>query len=205
MNTILTDLDRKKFEPVIKEMTLLCPDIMARKIPRANVQQAFVLAFAGSVMNKDSKILSVGSHEDTASQSFVRMKHSIVEIDPVINVSLDDYFKNTKEKFDVIISTSVIEHVQDDELFIDQICKLLNVGGYAILTCDYNNSYVPGYAKPIEDFRLYTKHDLLGRLLSIVIKNNCELYGDINYDFPPDFEYGGCKYSFATYVFKKRS
>ena len=48
-----------------------------------------------------------------------------------------------------------------------------------------------------------TKNDLLIRFKSILAINNCEIYGDINYDFPPDFMYAGSFYSFASYVFKK--
>lgn len=203
MNTILTDVQRKAYEATIAELFKLCPETMSRKIPRANVQQAFVLDTVKKLSNTDSKILSVGSYEDTASESLVKLGYQLTEIDPNINMDLNKFFHSTQDKFDIILSTSVIEHVEDDELFIDQICKLLKVGGHAVITCDYRDDYKPGHPKPVEDYRLYTKHDLLSRLKSILDKNNCVLDGQPDYDYPPDFLYQVYWYSFATYVFKK--
>lgn len=203
MNTILTDNQRKVYENVIAELFKLCPATMSRKIPRANVQQAFVLDTVRKLSSKDSKILSVGSYEDTASESLAKLGYQLTEIDPTINMDLDKFFNSTQEKYDTILSTSVIEHVENDELFIDQICKLLNVGGHAVITCDFRNDYKPGDPKPGEDYRLYTKHDLLFRFKSILDENNCVLEGEPDYEYPPDFQYQVYWYSFATYVFRK--
>src|SRR6185503_6174263 len=114
----------------------------------------------------------------------------VIGVDPVMNMSLDTFFKLTKDKFDIIFSTSVIEHVKDDELFIEQICKLLKPEGYAILTCDFRDDYKEGDPKPVEDERLYTKHDLTVRLNNIAKQDGCEMIGEINYDGEPDFCYG---------------
>ena len=62
-----------------------------------------------------------------------------------------------KQSFDIIISTSVIEHVEDDEKFIEDIAYLLKKGGYAILTCDFNDYYKKGDDIPDGDYRFYTK------------------------------------------------
>jgi len=67
----------------------------------------------------------------------------------------------------------VIEHVKDDELFISQIRDLLGVGGVAILTMDFKNGYKDHNARPVEDYRLYTPEDILGRLVPLL--HNCEL------------------------------
>jgi len=203
MNIILTDKQREIYKDVINELFKLCPDTMSRKIPRANVQQAFVLDAVKKLSNKNSKILSVGSYEDTASESLVKLGYQLTEIDPAINVDLNQFFLSTQEKFDTILSTSVIEHVENDELFIDQICKLLKVGGSAVLTCDFRDDYKPGHPKPSEDYRLYTKNDLLIRFKSILDNNGCVLSGEPDYDHAPDFQYQVYWYSFATYVFKK--
>lgn len=151
----------------------------------------------------ESELLCVGSFEDTACEFVQKLGYNVHAIDPCLNLSLNDYFGTTHRKFDLIFSTSVIEHVEDDELFINQICKLLKPNGYAVLTCDFNNDYRSGMGKPLEDFRLYTKEDLLVRLNNILKQNGCEMYGEIDYDHEPDFQYSTYTYTFATYIFKK--
>lgn len=205
MNIILNDAKREIYRSAIYEITNLCPETIARKIPRANIQQAFVFDTVRKLVNKDAKLLCVGSYEDTACESLKKLGYDIVAIDPAINHSLEQFYNTNghTNKFDLIFSTSVIEHVQDDELFIAQICQLLKPNGYAVLTCDFNNDWKAGQGKPSEDFRLYTKLDLLDRFNTILKSNRCKMYGDINYDEAPDFNYGGFRYTFATYVFSK--
>lgn len=203
MNIILDDTQREKYKDTINILKTVCPETISRKIDRANVQQGFMLDQVLSLTHSTSELLCVGSFEDTACEALKSYGRNIHEIDPEINISLDTFFKSTTQKFDVVFSTSVIEHVGNDEIFLDQICKLIKPGGYGVLTCDFNNDYKIGDAKPKEDYRLYTKHDLLGRLNKILLDNGCSLYGEINYDAKPDFHYGGCVYSFATYTFVK--
>lgn len=205
LNKILNNKEREFYKNSINELFLLCPETIKRKIPEANVQQAFVLETTKLLLNENNEILSIGSFDDTASESLIKLEFNVTEIDPSINYDLHTYYVNNKEKrFDIIISTSVIEHVENDELFIDEICKLLKSGGYAILTCDYKNNYKLGDPKPDVDFRMYTKKDLLERLRKILYSNNCDIYGDYNYESPEDFTYQECLYSFASYVIKKQ-
>ncbi len=211
MNILLNDTQREKYKYIIELLTELCPKLIERKIARANVQQAFVydMVYELAIKNDDwSNFLCVGCHEDTAYEALSKKHFRIGGIDPLSSgMTLNDYFNfnNGKKLFNIIFSTSVIEHVEDDEQFIDQICKLLYPGGTAILTCDFKEGWKPSDDKPGEDYRLYTKHDLLGRLHKILTANNCSLVGDINYEGEPDFTYGIHKYSFATYVFRKQS
>jgi SAM-dependent methyltransferase len=203
MNIILNDAQREKYQPVIEELFALCPETMQRKIPRANVQQAFVLDTVRRLSTPSSKLLCVGSYEDTACEALIKLGYNVVAIDPAINMSLDTFFQQADSKFDAVFSTSVIEHVKDDEIFLDQICKLTKSNGYGVLTCDFRDDYNGNKNKPGEDVRLYTKNDLLVRLKKILTNNHCSLHGTIDYDYPPDFHYGIYIYSFATYVFRK--
>jgi hypothetical protein len=204
MNIILNDTQREKYKTVIEELFTLCPETIKRKIPRANIQQAFVLDTVRALSNKNDKLLCVGSYEDTASEALIKLGFNVVAIDPNVNMSLEIFFNQTNEKYNVVFSTSVIEHVEHDEVFLDQICKLIQSGGYGVLTCDFRDDYNGNKNKPGEDYRLYTKNDLLIRLKKILTNNSCVLYGDIDYDHPPDFQYGIYTYSFASYVFKKQ-
>ncbi len=205
MNYLLTQDKLNNFSNELDMLYKYCPETMTRKIKEANIQQAFVLQTALKCTGAGHNILSVGSYEDTASETLRKLNYDITEIDPVLNYDLNTYFNNNRDiLFNTIISTSVIEHVENDEEFIDNICKLLKVDGYAIITCDFNNKYISdNLTKPNEDYRLYTEYDLLIRLNSIIESNGCELVQPIDYSGVADFIYNGNLYTFATYVFKK--
>ncbi|MFT3946315.1 MAG: hypothetical protein QM763_05010 [Agriterribacter sp.] len=209
LNRILDNNARKQYAPAIAKLQELVPLTMAKKIAEANVQQAFVFDTVYRLMpdKKKPKILCVGSYEDTAAMSLKKMGFKIEEIDPVINYYLQEYYTKPgieKNTYDIIFSTSVIEHDPDDESFIKCIEGLLALNGIAVLTCDYKDGWKPGDAKPDVDARFYTKHDLEKRLLSYI--PDCKLI-DNNPDWEcsnPDFTYlGKYNYTFATFVIEK--
>jgi hypothetical protein len=204
-NTVLNDSARIQLQPTIDELWHLVPTMMSRKIARANVQQAFVFKYLKDNFTSDTPMICAGSYEDTCCAGLRQLNYNIVEIDPAINYDLHTYCTMTSySQVPVVFSVSVIEHVQDDELFLDDICKLLKPGGTGILTCDFNNDYKPGAHKPGCDFRLYTKEDLLVRFNTILTRNACYIEGDIDYDEAPDFLYENTLYTFGTLVFKKK-
>ncbi|TFG64484.1 MAG: methyltransferase domain-containing protein [Nitrospirales bacterium] len=206
-NRILDDQARRQYQPAVDQLFELAPEVMNRKIPEANVQQAFVLdavqMFAAS--EQPPRILCVGSFEDSAAYSLKRLGYEFEEIDPILNYDLNEFFhKSTTKKgsWDIIFSTSVLEHVEDDEQFMKQIGELLAPGGTAILTCDYNDQYQVGDRLPQEDYRFYTQHDFMKRLLPLL--QGCTLVDEPQWECPnPDFTYANCRYTFATFVFQK--
>jgi len=207
LNRILDDAARSQYQPIINQLFALVPEMMARKIPEANIQQAFILDTVQKIASKFAapKILCVGSHEDSAAAALKKLGYHLEEIDPAINCDLNVYFhkpSTIKGSYDIIFSTSVIEHVQNDELFMVQIAELLAPGGTGILTCDYNDQYKPGDRIPAVDFRLYTQKDFRQRLFPLL--KNCVFPDVPQWDCPnPDFIYEGCRYTFATFVFQK--
>jgi SAM-dependent methyltransferase len=101
-----------------------------------------------------------------------------------------------------VFSTSVIEHVEDDEKFISQIGMLLREGGVAVLTCDFLKTWKPGQPMPSVDFRFYTPHDLRSRLLAHM--TGCVLVDEGDWDdYEPDFTLGPFRYNFASFVARK--
>jgi hypothetical protein len=209
-NRILDDEARKLYKPSVEKLFELVPKTMAKKISRANVQQGFVFDTVYRYLKnyKKPKILCVGSYEDTASMALKKMGHEIEEIDPMINYYLQEFYtKPTTQKnsYDIIFSTSVIEHDPDDKSIMQCIAGLLAVGGMAILTCDYKDGWKEGDPKPNVDARFYTKYDLEKRLLSYI--PDCELVDKPEWDCPhPDFNYlGKYQYSFASFVIRKKS
>ena len=208
-NRILDNQARTYYQPVISRLFSLVPDMMARKIPEANVQQAFVLDTVERLAEtiNSPKILCVGSYDDTAASGLKALGYTMDEIDPALNYDLNTFFHlptTCKSHYDIVFSTSVIEHVDDDEMFVRQISELLAPGGVAIITCDYNDQYKLGSLKPQEDFRLYTKKDLMERLL--LRMEDCSLVDNPAWECPnPDFTYAGCRYTFATFVVRKNA
>ena len=208
-NRILDDRARLEYADVLDEIERLAPEIVAKKIPRANIQQAFVFdtvrRFAARFSNP--RLLCVGSFEDSAAYALKAVGFQLEEVDPVVNqMSLDDYFKlPTTEtgSFDVVFSTSVLEHVKDDGLFMRQIADLLAPGGVGVVTCDFKEGFQVGDPVIGGDFRFYTKADLSHRILGCM--KGCELVDSPQWNCDaPDFELAGFAYTFATLVFRKR-
>lgn len=206
-NRILDEDARNQYAPCIDALFKLLPEMMARKIPEANIQQAFILDTVQKFIRRyeTPKILCVGSYDDTAFSALKMYGHRMDEVDPVLNYDLNTFMhkpSTSKGSYDIIFSTSVIEHVKDDELFITQIAELLSQGGVAILTCDYNDQYKPSDKIPSEDFHMYTQKDFFERLLPLL--RECSLVDEPQWDCPnPDFVYAGYSYTFATFVFRK--
>jgi len=207
LNRILTNKDRKELSYRVDEMFKHCPDMMSRKISEANVQQAFVLDTVIKNTSKDDKILCVGSFEDSAMATLESMGYSdVFGIDPDINFSLNEYCDQVADEdvfYDIVFATSVLEHVQDDELFVGQMCELLTVDGWGIITCDFNNEYVPGNSVPATVVRQYTRADLEDRLQKVLHYYGCKIVGEYDWTAEPDFIYQGHLYSFATFVFER--
>ena len=208
LNKVLGNEDRIKYEKLIKRMGELSPEMVNRKIPESMVQQAFMLETVGKEieMGHGSSILCVGSFEDTAYDCLTRQGIVVTAIDPDINMDLhtfmDSDYRN-KRLFDIVFSTSVIEHVENDQQFVKDICDLLVVGGLGVLTCDFNNGYKIGDKLPYSDLRFYTEADLWVRLRLTIETSGCELVDEPNWVGEPDFTHDGCDYSFATLVFRK--
>ena len=175
---------------------------------QANVQQAFVFDTVYRFAHKIErpKILCVGCYEDTASMTLIKMGYNVEEIDPMINYFLQDFYTKPStvlNSYDIVFSTSVIEHDPNDKTFMECIEGLLAPGGIGVITCDYKDGWVKGESKPNMDERFYTKKDMEHRLLSYI--PNCELIDVGEWDCPnPDFNFiNKFQYTFATFVFRK--
>ena len=182
---------------------------MAKKIAEANVQQAFIFDTVYRHLKNYSnpKLLCVGSYEDTASMGLQKMGYAVEEIDPMINYFLQDYITKPttlKNYYDIVFSTSVIEHDPDDKSFLECVEQLLAPGGLAVITCDYKDGWQPGQPKPEVDARFYTKKDMEQRMLSYM--PSCEFVDKGEWDCPnPDFFYlGKYNYTFATFTVRKK-
>jgi SAM-dependent methyltransferase len=209
-NRILDDDARIEHARTIRRLAELVPDVVAKKIPRANIQQAFVFDTVEILTRNfaNPRILCIGSFEDSAAIGLKKVGFPIEEIDPVVNqLDLNGFYHlptTRRGSYDVIFSTSVLEHVKDDERFVEQMADLLAPGGIGVLTCDFKEGYKVGDPVIAGDYRFYTKQDLLERITKAA--KDCEYVDIPEWDCTsPDFELGGFKYTFATLVFRKRA
>jgi len=208
-NRILDDWARIEHAATIRRLQELVPEVMAGKISRANVQQAFVFDAVRIFASQWARprILAVGSFQDSAAAALKKAGFPVEEIDPAVNqLDLNTFFNRPgtdRGSYDIVFSTSVIEHVKDDGRFMEQIGALLAPGGIGVLTCDFMPGYRLGDPVIAGDFRFYTEEDLSHRLVARL--RDCDLVDAPRWqDSKPDFELGGFNYSFATLVFRKR-
>ena len=207
-NTILDQGARRLYAPAIATLFALAPGTMTRKYPEANVQQGFMLA-AVLKLCRDfprTKILCVGSYEDTALKSLLKIGIRAAGIDPNVDgLDLDKFlslYPDQKGTFDIVFSTSVLEHVQNDEAFVSGVASLIAPGGYGVFTCDFRKAWKSGESVPQANYRFYRADDLNHRLLNAM--RGCQLLDTPNWEeFEPDFEYEGCWYNFATFTVSK--
>lgn len=209
-NRILDDFARIEYARTTRRLTELVPEIVAKKIPRANIQQAFIFDAVEFFAQKfgHPRMLCIGSFEDSAAVALKKTGYVIEEVDPVVNqLDLNGFFNlptTRRATYDIIFSTSVLEHVKDDDKFVRQMADLLAPGGVGILTCDFREGYKSGDPVIGGDYRFYTKHDLAQRLFGEL--RECELVDSPEWNCTsPDFELGGFKYTFATLTFRKRA
>lgn len=205
-NTILTDTHRRLYEEEDKFLSKLAPEVHSRKFPQANVQQAFTFSLVTDFSEaKSTSILCAGCHEDTTFEVLRKLNYSVIGVDPAINYPLEHFVSIfPSARFDIVFSTSVLEHVPDDENFVKLLAQVTETGGRGILTFDYNNNYRQGSPKPVEDVRLYTSKDLRTRIVPVLESCGCTLLDEPAWgESANEFSYGGAYYSFATLVYKK--
>lgn len=202
---LLTDKDRHDLAPLIEQMFRDAHDMMARKFPRANVQQAWMLHQLSTL--KPKLTLCAGAYEDTAFECWRKYAPvgAIFGIDPHTDLTLNQFRKERKQSsplFDCVFSTSVLEHVPDDEGFIRDVVTLLKEGGTGLLTVDFLADWKRGDKVPGGDGRFYTPSDVnrIGKLLNEL---GCKWVDEPDFNGAPDFEHDGCKYSFMALAFTR--
>ena len=207
-NKILDDRSRGAYRVALGDLKTLAPDMLARKIERANIQQAFGLDVAMGFLaeNPNARIMAAGSYEDTAIAALRARGYRIDEIDPNVNgMTLLDYYMSPEARlgsYDLVLSVSVLEHVADDIQFTRILSEFLRPGGLAVLTVDFAENWTPGERKPEVDCRLYTTRDIRERLLPAI--GDCRLVDPPRWaEGAEDFEYEGSQYGFAGLVFRK--
>lgn len=207
-NKRLDDRSRHAYGTALAEMQARVPELLERKIPEANIQQAFgldtVMRLARRYMAP--RILAVGAYEDTTVATLKAVGYIVEEVDPLVNgLDLAGFYASNQgvlASFDMVVCISVLEHVEDDETFMRMVADLLAPDGVAVFTVDFSNLYPEHGRKPSVDYRLYTSHDLGHRLMAAM--PDCALLDPPDWDDgEDDFQLGDVRYAFASWVFRK--
>jgi SAM-dependent methyltransferase len=202
-NRVLSNRDRQRLRPVIEDLTALCPDIMSRKFPQAVFQNAFIFEQARRLAKTGDRIILIGGYEDPIGPSLQQLGFDVTITDPFIDGrSSDDVLVDSirdSKVYDLVISCSVIEHVEQDFDFVKAIYELLAPGGTALLTTDYRDGWNPSIRKPSSDVRLYTSERL--RMLAAILPpeafaNACDWQPVPPYFHCDDSDYGFCSLTF---------
>ena len=205
-NTLLLDRDRvalMHWEDVLRKAD---PAVFATKIPRANVQQAWMLAAIEALgfFEPRAKILCIGCHADTAFLAIRNNLQTGIGIDPVEGTgTLSQFYRNNDNlfgTFDVVFATSVIEHEIDDDRFIIEAWKFVAPGGVLLLTCDFKPVSRIGDRIEGANLRFYDPamlDMLLDNLTDFEFLDKPHWYGE------PDFDHAGHRYAFAAIGIRK--
>ncbi|MEA5411686.1 methyltransferase domain-containing protein [Synechococcus sp. BA-120 BA3] len=207
-NKRLDDRSRNAYGTALAEMQARVPELLERKIPEANIQQAFGLDTAIRLARRYTtpRILAVGAYEDTTVATLKALGYIVEEVDPLVNgLDLAGFYASNQGvpgSFDMVVCISVLEHVEDDETFMRMVADLLAPDGVAVFTVDFSNLYPEHGRKPSVDYLLYTSHDLGQRLMAAM--PDCALLDPPDWDDgEDDFLLGDVRYAFASWVFRK--
>lgn len=95
----------------------------------------------------------------------------------IINKGIEEF--NTNEKFDLIFSINVLEHVKDYEKYIKKTCEFLNNNGTNIILCpNYDFPYESHYIIPIIINKKITKFFFKNYVKKWEIKNGMKNHWD---------------------------
>tara|TARA_B100000959_G_C14991983_1_gene628386 strand:+ start:4470 stop:5243 length:774 start_codon:yes stop_codon:yes gene_type:complete len=132
-------------------MSIFTTEITSDKIPSDNPLHHRLLSayvFAEKYIRGD--VLELGCGEGRGIDNILKKSKTYTAVDKINEaiVSLSEKYTNEKffstsfppltsindNSFDTLVSFQVIEHIQDDDLFISEIYRVLRPGGIALLT-----------------------------------------------------------------------
>jgi SAM-dependent methyltransferase len=161
--------------------------IQLKTISRNNFKYRNIIQFIEKYLkNKKAKVLDIGCGVgpicfyiaskgtsffgfDISSKAIEACRESsrALGVDKVAKFRVVDFPKeNINEKFDLIIFSEVIEHLQDDNLALKRIFNMLNKNGIVIITTPSKHAplhrlgYAKNFDKRVGHLRRYTIEDL---------------------------------------------
>lgn len=111
---------------------LLCPDAGARFVDLGCDDGHLTMNMAAKITTKN--VWGVEIVEERVS--LAQEKGIMVE-----KIDLNKKFVFESESFDVVNANQVIEHISDSDIFIGEIYRILNKGGYAVISTENASSW----------------------------------------------------------------
>lgn len=207
MNKVLNPADSDLALEHILEMGN--PALWGRKIPGALFQYSYLLGMLTELGANNANVLVVGGYEDPIADYCHRTPGQfryVQEVDPCINgLDLHGFLENHSYvcgTFDFVVAASVLEHVEEDSEFLDDILRALKPDGVALLTVDYKNDWRRGDPLVPTQLRFYTEYEL--NCLADYINDRVAWIEEKDW-FPIGnyFHFGGVDYAFAAMTFRK--
>lgn len=98
-----------------------------------------------------------------------------------LEINIGDFFEfNSKNKYDLVISCEVIEHICDDNDFINRIYNLINEGGQLIVSVPAHQKFWSKHDELVGHIRRYSKNELYEKFS----QKNFENIRIISYGYP---------------------
>lgn len=151
-----------------------------------NFTYKIILKILNNYLKPTQDVLDIGCGAGTLSYYLAQKTHSVCGID-ISELAIDKCnetkksldlkniefkvmnfpYEIPKKKYDLIICFEVIEHLQEDELALEQIYSLLNPNGLLILSTPSLNAplhrlgYTKEFDKKVGHLRRYTENELV--------------------------------------------
>ena len=154
LNTVRNDLKRLLNKKRNHNLKIL--DVGGRKSPYTINLNANITLLDVPQESETQEQLHLGFTDDIPN--FIKTKRSNIS-----DIIIQDMTKSTlnAESYDAAISVEVIEHVEADDLFVENIAKVIKPGGWAYFTTP-NGDYIKneGPNKNPDHVRHYTRDEL---------------------------------------------
>lgn len=165
-------------------------------MPNSNIDRCekYFLKYLNSFVKKihDKKILDIGCGNGDHTVVFCKNKNKVTGLD-VVDLRFEEYKKNFKfvkssgrilpfknNSFDIVISLDVIEHVKNDDFFVEEIYRVLKKDGRILIATPnknrLSNILLKLMGKPIKYPYLIGKSKNLGNMIHIREYLESELY-----------------------------
>lgn len=156
LNVVRNDLKELVNKTTRKEGALRILDVGGRKSPYTINLKADITLLDVPQESETQEQLHLGFTTDIPT--FIKTKRSNIS-----DIIIQDMTKSTltNESYDAVISVEVIEHVEEDDLFVKNIANVVKTGGWVYFTTpngDFIKNEGPG--KNPDHVRHYTKEGL---------------------------------------------
>jgi len=102
---------------------------------------------------KGAEVIGIDENNNNLKQAKKHALEKSLKIN-YINTSFDNFIKNNKKKFDLILCLEVIEHVDNYKKTLEQITKIIKPGGFLILSTINRSLKSLIFAKYIAEYLL---------------------------------------------------